>query len=175
MIDTPPDDGSTGRLLALIAEIPARAWLAVAAALVAQRLVARLGLWPYALFALPGTLAHELAHWTVAKLLLARPQMPRLWPQRCATGWRLGAVQFVPAWWRTAPIALAPLLLFPVALLWMAGPLADAAGAWLAAHAWIAGTLANAALPSRADLRLAGPGLALPALLGLGWLALAAR
>lgn len=136
-------------------------WLAVALVLALQRLSARLGLWPFALFALPGTLAHELAHWLVAKVLFAQPTPPRLWPERSDTGWRLGSVRFVPRWWRTAPIALAPLALLPLALWWMAEPATHARGAMLAVHAWIAGTLVNGALPSRADLRLAAPALLL--------------
>ena len=146
-----------------LARVPVHAWVAVLAVPVIQRLVARLGLWPYALLALPGTAAHELAHWLVAAVTGARPRLPTLWPRRGPRGWQLGAVAFEPAWWRTMPIALAPLALLPASLAWLVAFVAQADGASFAAHAWIAGTLLGAARPSRADLRLAGPGLALVA------------
>lgn len=152
-----------------IEAVPVSAWLAVAGVLVAERVVARLGMWPYALFALPGTLAHEAAHWLVAKLLFARPRFPDLRPARTARGWRLGSVAFAGPWWRAAPIALAPLALFPLALWWTVALLAPASAGAFAVHAWIAGTLLNAALPSRADWRIAAPSL-----LVLGALVLAA-
>ena len=140
---------------------PGSAWLAVVAVVLLQRVARRFGLWIYAAFALPGTLAHELAHYGVALLLAARPQLPRLWHERTATGWRLGSVAFRAPWWRAGPIALAPLLLAPAALAWCVLLVAGASGAWLALHAWIAGTLLGAALPSRADVRIALPFLAL--------------
>lgn len=144
-----------------LADVPPWAWLAVAAVLALQRFARRLGLWAYAAFALPGTLAHELAHFVVALVLAADPRLPRLWPQRTETGWRLGSVAFRAPWWRAGPIALAPLLLMPASLAWVVAFVADARGAWLAMHAWIAGTLLSAALPSRTDLRIAAPCLAL--------------
>lgn len=166
-------DAIIGPAAAGLQAIPPWAWLAVALVLVAQRLVARLGMWPYALFALPGTLAHEGAHWLVARLLLAQPRFPSLWPRRTAGGWRLGSVAFVAPWWRAAPIALAPVALLPVSLAWVAWFLVPADGAVAVLHAWIAGTLLNAALPSRTDLRLAAPLLALLAAAAIGWLAVA--
>ncbi|GAB1596880.1 hypothetical protein [Lysobacter claricitrinus] len=143
-----------------LATVPVGAWCAVAAVLVLQRFARRLGLWLYAAFALPGTLAHELAHYVVALALGAQPRLPRLWPERTGTGWRLGAVAFRATWWRAGPIALAPLLLLPGALAWVVMFLADARGVAIALHAWVAGTLLGAALPSRADLRIAAPTLA---------------
>ncbi|GAB6194781.1 hypothetical protein [Lysobacter xanthus] len=143
-----------------VAAVPIAAWLAVAAVMAMQRVARRFGLWIYALFALPGTFAHELAHYGVALLLAARPRLPRLWPERAATGWRLGSVAFQAPWWRAGPIALAPVLLLPGALAWTIVFVATAHGAMLALHAWIAGTLLGAALPSRADLRIAMPFLA---------------
>jgi hypothetical protein len=157
----------------LLALAPAHAWAAVLVVPVLQRFVARLGLWPYAVFALPGTLAHEASHWLVAALTGARPRGLRLWPERTPHGWRLGSVAFQPAWWRTAAIALAPLALLPLALIWTIAFVAPADGIAFAVHAWIAGTLLGGSLPSRADLRLAGPALvgvlavALAALLAL--------
>lgn len=43
---------------------------------VLQNAAARLGLWPYALLSLPGTLMHELAHYGMALLLRAKPGFP---------------------------------------------------------------------------------------------------
>ena len=168
----------TGVIVALtdlLGSIPARAWWAVGTVLVLQRLVARLGMWPYALFALPGTVAHESAHWLVAKLLFAQPRFPGLWPVRTPQGWRLGSVEFRAPWWRAAPIAIAPLALVPLALLWMSHALATAHGAMFALHAWVAGTLLNAALPSRADWRIALPTLALLAVVAGVWFVAGSR
>ncbi|WP_133478905.1 hypothetical protein [Cognatilysobacter segetis] len=147
------------RLHTALVAVPTRAWLAVLAALVLQRLARRLGMWAYAMLALPGTLAHELAHYGVAWVLRGDPRLPTLWPERNAQGWRLGSVAFRAPWWRAGPIALAPLMLLPASLAWIAWLVADARGAWLALHAWIAGTLLSAALPSRTDLRIAAPSL----------------
>ena len=159
------------RMRTALQHVPMRAWLAVAAVLVAQRFARRLGLWAYAAFALPGTLAHELAHYLVALMLAARPRLPRLWPERSEHGWRLGSVAFRAPWWRAGPIALAPLLLVPASLAWLVMFVAGADGAWLALHAWIAGTLLSAGLPSRADLRIAAPTLAVLAAMLLAVLA----
>lgn len=142
-------------------DVPAGAWLAIAAVLLLQRVVRRLGMWAYAAFALPGTAAHELAHYLAALLLMARPRFPSLWPRRSETGWRLGSVAFHAPWWRAGPIALAPVLLLPAGLAWIATFMPASGGVVLALHAWIAGTLLGAAVPSRADLRIAAPTLAL--------------
>lgn len=147
----------------LLRNVPLRAWLAVAAAMLAQRVLRRFGLWAYALFALPGTLAHEISHYVVALLLRARPRLPRLWPERTERGWRLGSVAFHAPWWRAGAIALAPLLLLPAALAWLMFLVAPANGAVLALHAWVAGTILDASLPSRTDLRIALPTLAVVA------------
>lgn len=58
------------------------------------------------------------------------------------------------------PIALAPLGLLPLSLWWTAAQVSPASGAWFYVHAWSAGTVARAAVPSRADLRLASPAIA---------------
>ena len=146
-----------------LAAVPPGVAAAVAAMLVAQGLVARLGLWPYALFALPGTLAHELAHWSAAWLLRARSRQLDLVPRRTASGWRLGAVAFQAPWWRAGPIALAPLLLAPAGLAWLVLLAAPARGGGLVLHAWLSATLLRACIPSRADLRIATPFLLLVA------------
>lgn len=162
-------------------QIPATAWissqweattlaavLAVVVMLVAQRATARMGMWPYALFSLPGTLAHELAHFTTAVLLFARPRFPQMWPVRTEDGWRLGSVTFRAGLLRAVPIALAPVALVPISLYWAAEWVSPSTGWKFWAHAWAAATILNASLPSRADFRLT-----LPAML-LGMLAICA-
>jgi hypothetical protein len=68
------------------------------------------GMWIYAIIALPGTFAHELAHFAVAFVLGAQPSFPSLIPTRTQRGWRLGSVAFRVGHLRALPIALAPLL-----------------------------------------------------------------
>lgn len=133
---------------------------AIVSLMLLQRLSMRLGMWAYALIALPGTLAHELAHYVVAVLLRARPQFPQLWPERVGSTWRLGSVTFVAPWWRAMPIAIAPIVLLPASLWWASELTFEASGGWFWLHAWIAASLASASLPSRTDLRLALPAIA---------------
>ncbi len=138
-------------------------------ALALMRMAPRLGMWLYAVVALPGTLMHELAHFIIALLLRAQPTFPSLIPQRMAGGWRMGSVAFRAGPLRAAPIALAPLMLFPLAWWWTVAIMPRFTWPWLAAVAWIAGAVLSACLPSPADLRLARP-----ALLGLSAIALIA-
>ena len=140
---------------------PTGALLAVVIAFVLLRSSSRLGMWPYAIAALPGTAAHEFAHWLVAALLGARPDFPSLRPQRSGTGWRLGSVTFRAGMFRAVPIVLAPLLLLPLAWWWTWAFVAPAEWPWLALHAWLAATFLSASLPSSADFRIALPALAI--------------
>jgi hypothetical protein len=112
----------------------------------------------YMLFVLPGTVAHELAHWVVAVVTNGKPKLPSLSLKRTRDGVLLGQVSFKnPQWYNAAFIALAPLLLLPLA-------------AWLYLHAtaripllhayhWITLYLIIAAgfsaLPSALDVRVA--------------------
>ena len=142
--------------------------LAVAVALLALRATSRLGMWPYAIAALPGTAMHEFAHWIVAWLLGARPDFPSLRPQRGPHGWRLGSVVFRAGFLRAVPIVLAPLLLFPLGWWWTLAFVAGAPWPMRALHAWLAATFLSASLPSSADWKIARPALVLLALLGGG-------
>jgi hypothetical protein len=154
--------------------VPApEALLPVAIAFLLIRLSGRLGMWAYALAALPGTVAHEFAHWLVALLLGARPQFPTLVPERTTHGWRLGSVRFQPGMFRAVPIVLAPVLLLPLAWWWTLAFVAPADWPWRALHAWIAASLLSGSLPSRADFRIALPALGLLGAAGLAWFALA--
>lgn len=139
-------------------------WAMVFVAFVLIRISSLLGMWAYALIALPGTLAHELAHFLVALMLAAKPSFPSLVPKRGEHGWRLGSVAFRAGILRSVPIALAPLALLPLGLAYGVAFLAPAAWPLAALHAWITAALLSACLPSRADFRIALPALALAAL-----------
>lgn len=138
------------------------------AVLVLHRIASIMGMWPYALFTLIGTLCHEFAHWLMAFLLGASPSFPSLVPERIPGGWRLGSVSCFPTLLSSIPIALAPFALGPVGLWWAATYLPIAQGGWYMAHAWIAGTILMASLPSSQDWRVATPSLLIVAL-GLAW------
>lgn len=139
-------------------------------ALLLIRACTRLGMWLYAIIALPGTLAHELAHYLVALLLFAQPSFPSLIPQRTGRGWRMGSVAFRAGILRAVPIALAPIMLLPLALFWAVHWLAPAADLMYWLHAWIVGALLSACLPSTADFKLAIPALMVLAVLAaLAW------
>lgn len=63
------------------------------------------------LFTLAGTLCHELAHFVVGLVTLARPASLSVVPRRTVGGWQLGAVTLARVrWYNAAPSALAPLL-----------------------------------------------------------------
>jgi len=143
--------------------------LIVLAMLAIMRLASRLGMWAYAAIALPGTFAHEMAHYLVALLLFAKPDFPSLVPQRTLHGWRLGSVTFRAGIARALPIALAPFALMPLALWWAATLMAPAEGALYFMHAWIVAALVSASLPSSADFKLALPALAVLAVAALAY------
>jgi hypothetical protein len=158
--------------------MPAPADLAfVLAVLLAMHLSRRL-MPLYALLVLPGTLLHELAHWLIGWLLGARPGRLQLMPRRGDDRrWRLGAVGFRRVrGFNAAPIALAPLLLLPLAWLLYRVAIAEPIDAWTHWAALYAATAAAVScLPSTADWRLAASrpfGTALYALLlatALAW------
>jgi len=126
------------------------------------------GMWIYALVGLPGTLAHELAHFVVAFVLGARPALPNLIPKRTDRGWLLGSVPFHAGYARRLPIALAPLTLAPLALWWAGTFLQVASWPLYCVHVWIVAALITASLPSIADMKLALPALAVLAVIILG-------
>jgi hypothetical protein len=109
-------------------------------------------------FYLAGTICHELAHFLVGLITLARPTSFSVIPRRSGAEWTLGSVQFANLrWYNAAPTALAPFLILALPLL-VAG--------WRVAHPWsfrwsdaaIALLLAPQFLsfwPSRQDWRLA--------------------
>src|ERR1700693_3155144 len=54
----------------------------------------RNSMWRIALLSLPGTIAHELAHYVVGSLLLAKPMGFSIWPTAQGHTWKLGSVSF---------------------------------------------------------------------------------
>jgi len=132
---------------------------------------ARASMWRIALLSFPGTLAHESAHFLVGWLLRARPLRFSVWPQAHGHGWRLGSVSFAHigllngAW-----VALAPLLLLPLAWLGLVDVLLPLWSArqwgWWVLAGYLTATALFAALPSWQDLKLGGRSLLFYALLG---------
>lgn len=143
--------------------------LLIATVLTFNLVAPRLGMWVYSLFALPGTVAHELAHFAVALLLRAKPSFPNLMPKRDGDAWRLGSVQAAPNLITTIPIALAPFLLLPVGVWYSVSIMSAGTGWWHLIHAWIASTILIASLPSRQDWFVAMPAI-MCALLVMLWL-----
>jgi len=128
-------------------------------------------MWTYALIALPGTLAHELAHFVVAFVLGAQPSFPSIAPIRTEHGWRLGSVAFRVGYACALPIALAPLLLAPLALWWAGWFLHPASWPLYGLHVWIVAALLTASLPSATDFKLALPALGVVmVIVGIVWM-----
>ena len=144
----------------------------------ATLLSVRSNLWGLAVLALPGTFAHELAHFIVGLIFGAKPSGFSLQPQRRAKGWRLGAVTFLRVGvLNGAFIALAPLALLPLGWLCL---IHLSVPAWVAAHwagwfaaAYLSATLFYACVPSLTDIKLGGRSLLVyAAVLIAGWMAL---
>lgn len=127
---------------------------------------ARDSMWRIALLSLPGTMAHELTHFIVGALLLAKPRGLSIWPREVDHTWRLGSVSFDNiGLLNGAFVALAPLLLLPLAWiglvhvvmpLWTEGRW----GWWLLAD-YVTATALFAALPSFQDIKLGARSLLL--------------
>ena len=133
--------------------------------------VARNSMWRIALLSLPGTIAHELTHFVVGLLLLAKPRGFSIWPRAEGSTWRLGAVSFGNiGLLNGAFVALAPLLLLPIAWLCVAHVLLplwnDGRWGWWLLGGYLTATVLFAALPSFQDIKLGGWSLLLYAALG---------
>ena len=103
------------------------------------------------LFVVPGTMAHELAHYLVAIVTGGRPAPISLWPRREGDGWVMGSVSFCPNLLNGALVALAPLYILPP-LAWWCG-LQHVGASPLAALGWgyLAAVLLYSAWPSSTD------------------------
>jgi hypothetical protein len=132
-------------------------------------------MWRIALLALPGTIAHELSHFVVGALLLAKPHGFSIWPKASGNTWTLGAVSFGNVGLLNgAFVALAPLLLLPIAWLCLVRlllPLWNGGQwGWWALGGYLTATALFAALPSFQDIKLGGRSLLLyGALVGFLW------
>jgi hypothetical protein len=131
----------------------------------------RSSMWRIALLALPGTIAHELTHFVVGMLLLAKPRGLSIWPRADGHTWRLGSVSFGNiGLLNGAFVALAPLLLLPLVWLCVIRLLLplwnDGQWGWWLLAGYLSATALFAALPSFQDIKLGGRSLLLYAALG---------
>jgi hypothetical protein len=113
-------------MLAFLTDVPLRpllAYLAPAVLLAVALLRWGRANFAFAMVAFPGTLAHELLHFTVGFFVGARPVRLSLWPRRASNGsYVFGVVVFENLrWWNAAPASLAPLMGFAIepALAWL--------------------------------------------------------
>ncbi len=134
-------------------------------------LVARFGMWPYSLVTFPGNAGHELMHWFVAKLFFAQPAFPSLWPRRDGDRWVMGSVAFAPSILNAIPVALAPLLLLPLGVMFVSDFMHPATGWTYIFCGWVAGNVLFAALPSGQDWKIAAPSIMVFGLLGCAYYA----
>lgn len=129
--------------------------------------------WVVALLSLPGTVLHELMHFSVGWFLGARPVSFNVVPERVGRRWVLGSVGFARInLLNGAPVAFAPLLMLPLGWIflerWMMPAWASGDyGEWLLAG-YIAGCCVFACLPSGADIRLGASSAVLWACIGCG-------
>lgn len=104
----------------------------------------------------PGTAMHEVLHWIVGWITLARPISMQLVPKIQGDRAVLGSVWFENVgWWNSVPVALAPLLGVPLAILFVAAmpPIGwTLTGVFTA---WIAASVLSQSWPSREDWQIA--------------------
>lgn len=131
----------------------------------------RKGAWRFAVVALAGTALHELMHFLVGAVLGARPVSVSLFPKQKDGVWTLGSVEFETlGLWNSAPVALAPLLLLPIAalgVLWGLPALLEA-GQWTLwfVTGYVTAAALQASLPSSTDWRVGGASILLYSALG---------
>lgn len=117
--------------------------------------------WQLALVSLPGTWAHELAHYVAGVVLGAKPTSLSLWPRREGDRIILGSVGFARLnLWNSGPVGLAPLILLPGAGLaaehWLAPAFASSAYlSWVLAG-YVCACLLFSCIPSSTDIRVGG-------------------
>jgi hypothetical protein len=112
----------------------------------------------FSLASLPGTVGHELLHFLVGTLALARPVKVSLMPKFHRDGSAtLGFVMFSNIrWYNALWVGFAPLLALPAALMLVyyrssrIPPLSVLELAWV----YVAASLTYSCLPSRADVRI---------------------
>jgi hypothetical protein len=110
----------------------------------------------FALLAFPSTLAHEIMHFVVALIFGGKPSAMQLWPKRQSNNYALGHVVVRNSTrFNIGPIAIAPLLLIPLA--WYLLRYVPTKPSWWQVLLWgaVIGSLLYGSLPSGADWRLA--------------------
>jgi hypothetical protein len=162
---------SQGVLLAYLAALAAGLWLLRQA---------RRSFWLVFLLALPGTLAHELCHWILGRMLNGQPVRFTVLPRREGGSFVLGTVSFANLrWYNAFFVGMAPLLLLPAAYVLFRWRLAaHPALRWSEAlTAFLISNLIFGAVPSWQDLRVAARSPVGWCLLagGIGWLWLKLR
>ncbi|HIJ80409.1 MAG TPA: hypothetical protein HPP76_01715 [Desulfuromonadales bacterium] len=122
-----------------------------------HRRIAMSGAFMLVLSNLPVTIMHEMAHFTVALLLGAKPTGFSIWPHREGNRWQLGSVSARVNFISAAPMALAPLLWLVAGLFLLLqkdtiaqDSLKILAGVYLGVYLCIA-----ASIPSRQDIKVA--------------------
>lgn len=136
--------------------------LKMGAIFVVLRMLAR-GFWLRALVWWPSTLMHELAHFFLGCIFHADPVGISLWPRRIAgtSLVQFGHVTFRRlSWWKAVPVALAPLLLFPLGCYLVAMVLLHGHTGWMQLL-FIYGAVQclGGCWPSSQDWALARPGI----------------
>ena len=139
----------------------------------------RLRITLFSVVVFPGTVFHELSHWTAGVLFGGRPKGLRLWPRRSGTQVILGSVECTNLrWYNGVFIGLAPLALLPVALALMTWSIdvAPEPRASEAGWAYLVACMTYASIPSRQDLRIVAISrwmlISAIALVGLVWVQL---
>ena len=136
-------------------------------------------MWRIAVISLPGTIAHELTHFIVGALLLAKPRGFSVWPRAVGRRWRLGSVSFGNiGLLNGAFVALAPVLLLPIAWLCLVHVLLplwnDSRWGWWLLAGYLTATALFAALPSFQDMKIGARSLLFYVVIGaLVWWAYA--
>ena len=116
-------------------------------------------------------MAHELTHFIVGALLLAKPRGFSVWPKAVGRSWRLGSVSFGNIGLLNGVfVALAPLVLLPIAWLSLVNLLLplwkDSRWGWWLLAGYLTATALFAALPSLQDIRLGARSLLLYVVIG---------
>jgi hypothetical protein len=106
-------------------------------------------------FVVPGTIAHELAHYLVAILTGGRPEPISLWPKRSSDGgWVMGSVAFHANQFNGTLVALAPLYLLPLFAWWCSLQYADASPLAAALWGYLTAVTLYSAWPSAIDWKI---------------------
>lgn len=104
---------------------------------------------------LPGTLAHEFAHYFVALVTFSSPSSMSLRLKRIEGGWELGSIDFRPGFWTAGLVALAPGWILPLCIYGLWREAAASSATYNLVAGYVAMTFAYGAVPSRSDWGIA--------------------